>query len=106
MFEKTKERIVKESIFYKQRLKKIVKNKQSIYRRYATLQTGIKILVFLHEHYFASLEDLCKITGRSKRTVQRLLAALDESGVPLIKETYEGSKVCYRIRKKWFENVS
>ena len=105
MFEKTKAAIVKNTIIQIHAFKKnpLCLKYPIKHERYSTLITGIKILLYLRDNYYTTIEDLAKFTGRCEKTVYRILAALDESGVPIIREIYDKNKVCYRISKSWFK---
>ena len=73
--------------------------------RYESIKTAFQIFIALSTNYYLNLSSLCRITGKSPKTIRRMLAVLDEIGIPIIVESYDYHKLAYRISKTTIKNL-
>ena len=72
--------------------------------RYSTFKTGAIVLLALIDHPRGiDFNELKELTGRSRKTICRILAVWEEIGVPIYSEWNGEHKLIYMIIRSWGE---
>ena len=75
------------------------------HNRYSTLKTALIILIAISTNQFMTIQELCKLTNRSPKTIRRILAVLDEVGVPIYTEILSDHRLIYRVHKSFLKQL-
>ena len=72
--------------------------------RYSTLKTGAIIFLALIENSRGiSILELMKLTGKSRRTVNRIIVIWEELGIPIYTEWNGEHNLIYKVSDPWGE---